>query len=139
MKTETGYAADLQAIADQIDRRDREIASLKEQLIERLAEIDGKDRRIDSLESELAAFKEDSTEMDSKYCWHCAHPDSGEPERHVHEPKGGHWHHYIDPGDGLADNCKNSDLLERIFQASEERIAELEGQLATALREREGR
>lgn len=76
MKTETGYAADLQAIADQIDRRDREIAQLTEQyrvlashgtqleamlrgqiadleaqLIERLAEINGKDRRIAELEA----------------------------------------------------------------------------------------
>ncbi len=88
MKTETGYAADLQAIADQIDWRDREIASLKDQLIERLAEINEKDRRIAVLEG----------------------------MRHSREVT----------------------AIESL-NAANRRIAELEGQLATALREREGR
>ena len=83
MKTETGYAADLQAIADQIDRRDREIVrkcevieklsdkvqdrddtieSLQKQLIERLAEINEKDNRIAVLDHLL---KEVSDNLDA--------------------------------------------------------------------------
>lgn len=46
-------------------------------------------------------------------CWACLHV--GDPWRHEHEPDGGHWHHFLDPGDGLPSPCSNSDMLERIF------------------------
>lgn len=74
--------------------------------------------QLQALEAENARLKTQIEELedDDAGCWHCAHSDSGDPERHEHEPNGGHWHHYIDPGDGLPSPCKNSAMLERVFQ-----------------------
>ena len=132
MKTETGYAADLQAIADQIDRRDREIArkcevieklsdkvqdrddtieSLQKQLIERLAEINEKDRRIAELEA--------GWDADQHAC------------RIINE---------IDT-QRIAELEETATSAQRLLSDALMRIGELEKELreATALREREGR
>lgn len=51
-----------------------------------------------------------------KACSYCVQSeDYGDPERHYHEPEGWHWHHYLDPGDGLPSPCANSDLFERLL------------------------
>lgn len=67
------------------------------------------------LETKLGYYKEDAARLDS-LCWMCASPDIEDPWRHEHGQKGPHWHHRIDPGDGLASDCKNSDMLERLFR-----------------------
>lgn len=65
-------------------------------------------RECDRLKDDLDALK--------NVCFHCANADDyGDPIRHFHEPEGWHWHHYLDPGDGLPDPCSNSDLLERVL------------------------
>lgn len=86
------------------------------------------ERELQELQSALDAAREEIQKLNEKLtdanyelkhwdnaCWRCSHPDSGIPERHIHEPNGPHWHHYIDPGDGLPSPCKNSDLLEEIL------------------------
>jgi hypothetical protein len=78
---------------------------------------------IERLTRELEDAKSDLERLDGA-CWYCANPDIQDPWRHVHADKGGHWHHCIDPGDGLPSDCLNSDRLERIF--SEHGFAELE-------------
>lgn len=51
-----------------------------------------------------------------KACFYCGQLDEySDPERHYHEPEGWHWHHYLDPGDGLPSPCGNSGLLERLL------------------------
>lgn len=86
-------------------------------------------------------LRDTSFDLDSLYgaCWHCLQPDSGDPERHEHGDGKFHWHHYIDPGDGLPSPCANSELLERIFQSltakperDKGRIGELLGALVDA-------
>lgn len=65
-------------------------------------------RECDRLKDDLDALE--------NVCFHCANADDyGDPVRHFHEPEGWHWHHYLDPGDGLPDPCANSELLERVL------------------------
>lgn len=81
--------------------------------------IDGKapwvpwNQQIKALRYALAAL--DDAGMFENACFFCSQPeDYGDPVRHHHEPEGWHWHHYLDPGDGLPSPCENSDLLERV-------------------------
>lgn len=65
------------------------------------------------MQRQLSDAKDDLKRWDGA-CWYCATPDIEDPWRHEHEPNGGHWHHCIDPGDGLPSDCANSDRLERV-------------------------
>ncbi len=77
----------------------------------------------EAAESRLAAAEDGLKDWDSA-CWQCAHLDiAGDPEVHEHEPNGQHWHHYIEGGPGP---CKNSDMLNRVTDEMQKRIAELE-------------
>lgn len=87
------------------------------------------------MQRQLSDAKDDLKRWDGA-CWYCATPDIEDPWRHEHEPNGGHWHHCIDPGDGLPSDCANSDRLERVtaelrreISEQDERILELEQQL----------
>lgn len=63
--------------------------------------------------------------MLKEVCGMCLNPHIEDPWRHVHEVDGeekGHWHHRIDPGDGLVSRCLNSDMLERLFGEQEKEI-----------------
>lgn len=86
------------------------------------AENDRHIAAIAELQRDLA-YARDDLKMFEFACTYCANPDIENPWRHEHPPKGAHWHHRIDPGDGLADDCKHSDRLEEIF-----------GELSEALR-----
>lgn len=88
-------------------------------------------RENEGLKAELAEAKDNLIHLDNA-CWYCANPDIEDPWRHEHEPNGGHWHHRIDPGDGLASDCANSDRLERIFQDVREENAALKASLESA-------
>ena len=81
-------------------------------LADALIEIARLQKRIES-DGQIIAKQDDRIEQLEGPCWHCMNPDSGPAERHFHEPEGWHWHHYIDPGDGLPSPCKNSELFER--------------------------
>lgn len=50
-------------------------------------------------------------------CGLCANMNVHQAWRHVHEPEGPHWHHCIDPGDGLPSPCGASLLFERLRAA----------------------
>ena len=68
-------------------------------------------------------YAEDDLKRWQGACRLCANPDIEDPWRHEHDDKGPHWHHCIDPGDGLPSDCANSDWLERVFQGILERAA----------------
>ena len=62
-----------------------------------------------------AIYKEDVASLE-KRCARCPDPNVG-LERHEHDGRDGpHWHHYLDPGDGLADDCPQEHVLERAYQ-----------------------
>ena len=91
-------------------------------------DMGGKGVRIaDDIRAAVDAAEERT--LDRIPCSHCASPYIEAPWRHEHDNKGGHWHHRIDPGDGLADDCGQSELLEQIYQqgvaAETERCASL--------------
>lgn len=50
-------------------------------------------------------------------CGLCADPRVGRAWHHAHEPEGLHFHHCIDPGDGLPSACTASTLFVRLYQA----------------------
>lgn len=86
-------------------------------------------REIDAraaIEAHVADIEKERDDAENRLCFYCTNPDAGDPERHEHEPQGGHWHHYIDPGDGLPSPCKNSELFERIFQSITAEVARLQ-------------
>jgi hypothetical protein len=82
------------------------------------------DLRKANAELQVTAQKLSAAEDDLKHwrdaCWLCGDQEYGIPQRHVHEVTGkgvvGHWHHYLDPGDGLPSPCRNSDWLEEVFR-----------------------
>lgn len=76
---------------------------------------------IERLQAELAEKSEQLLHIDNA-CWYCANPDIEDPWRHEHEPNGAHWHHCVDPGDGLPSDCANSERLERIFAEKEKEL-----------------
>jgi hypothetical protein len=67
---------------------------------------------------ELANLRDDYAHYE-KSCWYCADPDMDDPFRCPE----GHWHHMLDPGDGLLSPCANAERLESIF-TEQVRLAE---------------
>lgn len=68
-------------------------------------------------------------------CRYCLMPEVEYAWRHDHDGDGRfHWHHRLDPGDGLVSDCKHSEMYEQIWQEAQvpkdERIRELEQRLA---------
>lgn len=70
---------------------------------------------IAKLKQELEDAKDDLLRLEGA-CWYCLNPEIEPAWRHDHDGNGHfHWHHRIDPGDGLVNHCKHSELYERVW------------------------
>ena len=71
--------------------------------------------QLSAIKDERDAMMDDLKSLENA-CFYCAQSEIyGGPIRHFHEPEGWHWHHYLDPGDGLPSPCSNSELFERVL------------------------
>lgn len=103
----------LQSLADEEAETDR-LESDASRLAQLLAEEEKENER---LGRDLALHEEDADDCSKTHCRLCANPEIEAPWRHDHNGDGKfHWHHCIDPGDGLVSPCKNSDKLEEAFE-----------------------
>lgn len=60
-------------------------------------------------------------------CTLCADPRIEQAWYHRHAPDGLHWHHRIDPGDGLPSPCTASPLFTRLFLALQDELIGTDG------------
>lgn len=96
------------------------IHSAAEFAAQRTAELE---KRVEELDKELRIATDDYDHFKDA-CWYCVDPDIGPPIRCENDDSGGHWHHFLDPGDGLPSPCKNSHLFEAVFEDLSKRIEE---------------
>lgn len=116
-----------------VSRLERELAEAKEHVRQWERVGDKMDRGIKKIETDLKEAKERERQLrkqldDAKddlcrldgACWYCLSPDVEYAWRHEHPPQGPHWHHRLDPGDGLVSDCEHSEMYERVFQEGRE-------------------
>lgn len=84
-----------------------------------VGEIAALKKQVASLEVDLQYAKDDLCRLDGA-CWYCLNPEIEDAWRHEHQPDGPHWHHCIDPGDGLPSDCLHSEMYERIWEEATE-------------------
>lgn len=70
---------------------------------------------IERLKQEVEWAKDDLLRFDDA-CTYCLNPDVEDAWRHDHGDDGRfHWHHRLDPGDGLVSDCAHSEIYERVW------------------------
>lgn len=102
-----------------------------------LAELDLTRQDCKAKDAEIERIKSDWHDDVLFYdeaCRYCIMPEVEDAWRHDHDGDGRfHWHHRLDPGDGLVSDCAYSEAFERIYQEGQaeakERIQQLEQSL----------